>query len=123
MITVGYRQRTIYEPLAVNVIPDYKDLLWAGWLLKVDKFLEDEDLVKIVRDFGEAPSQQSHARTAGHASGSGLALDGAEAPEELELSGVEAGMRANVVYREFTRIAARRCRIPRRWCVKGKLEA
>jgi hypothetical protein len=50
MITVRYQQRTIYEPLAVNLMPDYQELLWEGWLLKVDKFLEDEDLVKIVRE-------------------------------------------------------------------------
>ena len=31
MITVRYRQRTIYEPLAVNLMPDYKELLWEGW--------------------------------------------------------------------------------------------
>src|SRR5215468_12709873 len=42
MITVRYQQCSIYEPLAVHVMPDYKELLWEGWLLKVDKFLEDE---------------------------------------------------------------------------------
>ena len=49
MITVCYRQRTLYEPLAVNLMADYKELLWEGWLLKVDKLLEDEDLVNLVR--------------------------------------------------------------------------
>jgi len=31
MITVRYQQRTIYEPLAVNLLPDYQELLWEGW--------------------------------------------------------------------------------------------
>jgi IS5 family transposase len=63
MITLRYQQHTIYESLAVNVMPDYKELLWEGWLLKVDKFLEDEDLVKIVREALE--KRHPHSRTRG----------------------------------------------------------
>jgi hypothetical protein len=63
MIRVRYQQHTIYESLAVNVMPDYKELLWEGWLLKVDKFLEDEDLVKIVREALE--KRHPHSRTRG----------------------------------------------------------
>src|SRR5207247_3216192 len=62
MIAVRYQQRTIYEPLAVNVMPDYNELLWEGWLLKVDKFLEDEDLVKIVREGMEKSHPNSRTR-------------------------------------------------------------
>jgi len=62
MIAVRYQQRTIYEPLAVNVMPDYNELLWEGWLLKVDKFLEDEDLVKIVREALEKRHPNSRTR-------------------------------------------------------------
>ena len=63
MITLRYQQHTIYESLAVNVMPDYKELLWEGWLLKVDKFLEDEDLVKLVREALE--KRHRHSRTRG----------------------------------------------------------
>src|SRR5215467_7391297 len=45
MITVRYQQRTIYEPLALNVMADYKELCWERWLLEVDGLLEDEQLV------------------------------------------------------------------------------
>src|SRR5512133_4269 len=45
MIAVRYQQCSIYERLAVNVMADYKELMWEGGLLKVDKFLEDQDLV------------------------------------------------------------------------------
>ena len=36
MITARYQQRSIYEPLAVNCMADYKELLWEGWLLKLE---------------------------------------------------------------------------------------
>ncbi len=49
MITLRYQQRTIYEPLARNVMSDYKELLWERWLLTVDGLLEDEELVKLVK--------------------------------------------------------------------------
>jgi hypothetical protein len=61
MITVGYPQRTIYEPLALNVMADYKELCWERWLLAVNELL-----------------------AAGHAGRSGVALDGAEALAWME---------------------------------------
>jgi hypothetical protein len=63
MITVRYQQRTIYEPLALNLMPDYKELLWERWLLEVDQLLEDEDLVKIVKRALE--KRHAHSRTRG----------------------------------------------------------
>lgn len=32
MITARYQQRSIDELLAVNCMPDYRELLWEGWL-------------------------------------------------------------------------------------------
>jgi hypothetical protein len=64
MITVRYQQRTIYEPLAVNCMPDYKELLWEGWLVAVDKLLGDEDLGKLVK--GALEKRHPYSRTRGH---------------------------------------------------------
>jgi IS5 family transposase len=105
MITVRYQQRTIYEPLAVNLMPDYKDLLWEGWLLKVDKFLEDEDLVKIVREALE--KRHPHSRTRGRLGTPAevvLRLMALKHLRNWSYQTLEREVRANVVYREFSRI-------------------
>ena len=105
MITVRYQQRTIYEPLAVNLLPDYQELLWEGWLLKVDKFLEDEDLVKIVREALE--KRHPHSRTRGRLGTPAEVVLRVMALKHLRnwsYQALEREVRANVVYREFTRI-------------------
>jgi transposase, IS5 family len=105
MITVRYQQRTIYEPLAVNLVPDYKELLWEEWLLKVDKFLEDEDLVKIVREALE--KRHPHSRTRGRLGTPAevvLRLMALKHLRNWSYQALEREVRANLVYREFTRI-------------------
>ena len=105
MITVRYQQHTIYEPLAVNVMADYKELLWEGWLLKVDKFLEDEDLVKRVREALE--KRHPHSRTRGRLGTPAevvLRLMALKHLRNWSYQALEREVRANVVYREFTRI-------------------
>ena len=124
MITVRYQQRTIYEPLAVNCMPDYKELLWEGWLLKVDKFLEDEDLVKIIK--GALEKRHPNSRTRGRLGTPAevvLRLMALKHLRNWSYQTLEREVRANVVYREFTRIRGERgrCPIARRWCVGGKL--
>jgi IS5 family transposase len=105
MITVRYQQRTIYEPLAVSVMPDYQELLWEGWLLKVDKFLEDEDLVQVVREALE--KRHPHSRTRGRLGTPAevvLRLMALKHLRNWSYQALEREVRANVVYREFTRI-------------------
>jgi IS5 family transposase len=105
MITVRYQQHTIYEPLALNVMADYQELLWEGWLLKVDKFLEDEDLVKIVREALE--KRHPHSRTRGRLGTPAevvLRLMALKHLRNWSYQALEREVRANVVYREFTRI-------------------
>jgi len=105
MITVRYQQRTIYEPLAVNVMLDYQELLWEGWLLKVDKFLEDEDLVKIVREALEKRHPNSRTRgRLGTPAEVVLRLMALKHLRNWSYQTLEREVRANVVYREFTRI-------------------
>ena len=119
MITVRYQQRSIYEPLAVNLMPDYKELLWEGWLLKVDKFLEDEDLVKIVREALE--QRHPHSRTRGRLGTPAevvLRLMALKHLRNWSYQALEREVRANVVYREFTRIRGEKvpdCKTMVRW--------
>jgi IS5 family transposase len=105
MITVRYQQRTIYEPLALNVMADYQELLWEGWLLKVDKFLGDEDLVKIVREALEKRHPNSRTRgRLGTPAEVVLRLMALKHLRNWSYQALEREVRANVVYREFTRI-------------------
>jgi IS5 family transposase len=105
MITVRYQQHTIYEPLAVNVMPDYQELLWEGWLLKVDKFLEDEDLVQVVREALEKRHPNSRTRgRLGTPAEVVLRLMALKHLRNWSYQALEREVRANVVYREFTRI-------------------
>lgn len=119
MIAVGYQQRTIYEPLAVNLMADYQELLWEDWLLKVDKFLEDEDLVKIVRVALE--KRHPHSRTRGRLGTPAevvLRLMALKHLRNWSYQALEREVRANVVYREFTRIRGEKvpdCKTMVRW--------
>ena len=119
MITVRYQQRSIYEPLAVNCMPDYKELLWEGWLLKVDKFLEDEDLIEIVREALER--RRPHSRTRGRLGTPAevvLRLMTLKHLRNWSYQALEREVRANVVYREFTRIRGEKvpdCKTMVRW--------
>ncbi len=119
MITLRYQQRTIYEPLAVNCMPDYKELLWEGWLLKVDKFLEDEDLVTIVR--GALEKRHPNSRTRGRLGTPAevvLRLMALKHLRNWSYQALEREVRANVVYREFTRIRGEKvpdCKTMVRW--------
>src|SRR5919106_1981413 len=119
MITVRYQQRSIYEPLAVNLMPDYQELLWEGWLLKVDKFLEDEDLLKMVREALE--KRHANSRTRGRLGTPAevvLRLMALKHLRNWSYQTLEREVRANVVYREFTRIRGEKvpdCKTMVRW--------
>jgi transposase, IS5 family len=105
MITVRYQQRTIYEPLAVNVMADYKELFWERWLIEVDKLLEDEDLVKLVKR--ALDKRHPNSRTRGRLGTPAEVVLRLMALKHLRgwsFAVVEREVRANVVYREFTRI-------------------
>ena len=119
MITLRYQQRSIYEPLTVNCMPDYQELLWEGWLLKVDKFLEDEDLVKIVR--GALEKRHPHSCTRGRLGTPAevvLRLMALKHLRNWSYQALEREVRANVVYREFTWIRGEKvpdCKTMVRW--------
>jgi len=105
MIKRRYRQRTLYEPLVSKLLPDYPKLIWEGWLRRVDELLDDEGLVDRVEEALER--RHPHSRKLGR--------EGTPAEVVLRLlvlkhlrgwsyEVVEREVRANVVYREFTRI-------------------
>lgn len=109
MITVRYQQRTIYEPLALNVMSDYKELCWERWLLAVDELLEDENLVKLVKE--ALDKRHPNSRTRGRLGTPAEVVLRLMALKHLRgwsFEVVEREVRANVVYREFTRIGGQK---------------
>ncbi|MGH7221032.1 MAG: transposase, partial [Nitrospiraceae bacterium] len=86
-------------------MPDYKKLLWEGWMLKVDEVLEDDELVEIVH----RALQQRHpkSRTRGRKASPAevvLRLLVLKHMKNWSYETLEKEVRPNLVYREFTRI-------------------
>jgi len=105
MIFPCYQQRTFYEPLARSVMPDYKDLIWEDWMVEVDRLLEDEDLVEVVQEALEGRCPQSRVRGRwGTPAEVVLRLMVLKHLRSLSYDTLEREVRANVIYREFTRI-------------------
>ena len=105
MITLRYQQRTIYEPLAVHCMADHSELLWEGWMVKVDRLLEDQTLVKTVREALE--KRHRHSRTRGRLGTPAevvLRMLALKHVRNWSYEVLEREVRANLVYREFTRI-------------------
>jgi IS5 family transposase len=105
MIVPRYQQRTIYEGIYRTLIPDQKALLWEEWLLKIDALLEDEELVGLV----QAALEQRHpqSRTRGRR---GTPVEGVlrllvlKHLQHWSYAALEREVRANLIYRDFTRI-------------------
>lgn len=105
MIFPCYQQRTFYEPLARSVMPDYKDLVWEDWMVEVDRLLEDEDLVEVVQGALEGRRPQSRVRGRwGTPAEVVLRLMVLKHLRSWSYDTLEREVRANVIYREFTRI-------------------
>lgn len=104
MIVPRYEQRTIYET-AVALMPDHKELLWEDWMLEVDGILEDGDLIKIVQGALEKrrPKSAKLGRI-GTPAEVVLRLMVLKHQRNWSFEGLIREVRANVVYREFTRI-------------------
>lgn len=105
MIMPCYSQRTVYEPLAHNVMPDYRELIWERWMVEVDRLLEDEELVEVVQ--GALEQRRPLSRTRGRMGTPAevvLRLVVLKHLRNWSYESLEREVRANVVYREFTRI-------------------
>jgi IS5 family transposase len=105
MIVARYQQRSIYEPLARSVLPDYSKLIWERWMVEADRVLEDEGLVELVQGALEKRRPLSRVRgRIGTPAEVVLRLLVLKHVRNWSYEVVEREVRANVVYREFTRI-------------------
>jgi IS5 family transposase len=105
MVVWGNQQRTIYEEMIRNVLPDYEEVAWEQWLRKVDQLLEDEELIEIVHQGLKGRHPQS-ARLGRPSTPSVVVLRMLVLKHMKNWSFEELvrEVRANLVYRQFTRI-------------------
>ena len=105
MIAPRSQQRTIYEGIYRTLIPDQKQLLWEQWLLKIDARLDDEALVELVQTALEKRHPQSRTRgRKGTPAEVVLRLLVLKHLQHWSDATLEREVRANLVYRDFTRI-------------------
>jgi len=105
MIVPRYQQRTIYEGVYRSLIPDQKQLLWEKWMLKVDRLLDDDQLIEMVHDaLGRRhPKSRTRGRK-GTPSEVVLRLMVLKHMKNWSYETLEREVRANLLYRDFTRI-------------------
>ncbi len=105
MIVPRYQQRTIYEGIYRTLIPDQKALLWEQWLLKIDALLDDAALVALVQAALEQRHPQSRTRgRKGTPAEVALRLLALQHLKGWSYETLEREVRANLIYRDFTRI-------------------
>ena len=109
MVVRRSQQRSIYEEIARNVLPDYAEMKWEDWMVEADRVLNDEELVEIVAEALKKRRPKSGK------------LGRPSTPAEVVLrmmvlkhvrnwsyEGLVREVRANLAYREFTRIGVGR---------------
>ena len=108
MIIPRYEQRTIFET-AVALMPDHKELIWEGWMLEADKLLEDRALVEIVQKALEQrrPRSSTFGRVGAPAEVI-LRMMILKHRRDWTFEDLIREVRANVVYRDFTRIGGQK---------------
>jgi len=99
------RQRTLFEPLAKQLLPDYQQLALTGWLAKLDQLLEDEQMIDLV---DEALSRRYPlSRRRGRKSTPSevvLRLSVLRRLNGWTFDQTEFEVRGNLHYRDFTRL-------------------
>jgi len=105
MIVPRYEQRTLFET-AVCLMLDHRDLLWDNWMMKVDEILDEEKvLAELVQSALEErrPKSKNRGRI-GTPAEVVLRLLILKHLKDWSYDDLEKEVRANIVYRDFTRI-------------------
>jgi IS5 family transposase len=104
MIVRRCQQRTIYEEVVRNVLPDYEEL-WEPWMREVDRLLEDDELIDIVHE--ALKKRHPHSARLGRPSTPSevvLRMLVLKHMKNWSFEDLVREVRANLVYRDFTRI-------------------
>ena len=105
MVIRRYQQRSIYEELTRQLLPDHEALQWEEWLVKVDQALEDRELLDLVQEALAAryPRSKNRGRR-GTPAEVALRLLLLKHLKDWMYAELEREVRANLLYRQFTRI-------------------
>jgi len=105
-------QRSFGDGLIAEEVKDLRE----GWMNHADRLLDDEAIVAAVYEaLGQRhPKSRSRGRR-GTPAEQVLRLLILKHVRNWSYEVLEREVRANLVYRDFTRSAAARCRMPRRW--------
>jgi len=99
------RQRSIYEEISKQLIVDHKELVAKGWISKLDQLLNDEHLVDLVDQ--ALAKRRLHSKSRGRKSTPSevvLRLLVLRRVKGWTFDEVEEEVRANLLYRDFTRL-------------------
>src|SRR5450432_538657 len=109
MVIRRYQQRSIYEELVKNMLPDHEAIQWEEWLVKVDQALEDSELLDLVQEAlaQRYPRSKNRGRP-GTPAEVALRLLLLKHLKNWSYAELEREVRANLVYRQFTRIGLER---------------
>jgi IS5 family transposase len=109
MVIRRYQQRNIYEELVKNMLPDHEAIQWEEWLVKVDQALEDSELLDLVQEAlaQRYPRSKNRGRR-GTPAEVALRLLLLKHLKNWSYAELEREVRANLVYRQFTRIGLER---------------
>lgn len=105
MVIRRYQQRSLYEELVKNILPDHEALQWEEWLVKVDQVLEDRELLDLVQETLSAryPRSKNLGRK-GTPAEVALRFLVLKHLKNWTYAELEREVRANLVYRQFTRV-------------------
>jgi len=105
MVGRRYQQRTIYEGIYRTLIPDQKQLLWERWLVQIDTLLDDDPLLDLVEEaLGQRCPQSRTRGRKGTPAEVVLRLLTLKHLQGWSYATLEREVRANLIYRDFTRI-------------------
>jgi IS5 family transposase len=109
MVIRRYQQRSIYEELTRQLLPDHEALRWEEWLVKADQALEDRELLDLVQEAlaQRYPRSKNRGRP-GTPAEVALRLLLLKHLKNWSYAELEREVRANLVYRQFTRIGLER---------------
>ena len=100
MIRTRHQQATVWGDVWAEEVHD----LWEPWMRKADQLLDDDELVTKVFEAQGKPWKKSRTRGRLQTRAEVCCGAGAQTRSRLELSTLAREVRANLVYRNFTRI-------------------
>ncbi len=102
-------QRNLFDSISSQLIEDHEKLGWEDWMKLADEFLDDDELIEMVRDRLQQRWPNSRVRgREGTPAEVVLRMLALKHIRNWSFETLEREVRPNLVYREFTRIRDRK---------------